>query len=65
MGQTGLSALLDKGFCGPNYDLSDQSVMISEMGDSYNIEFWDMECSVQEGNKYYSKIRDYFESSNK
>lgn len=57
LGNVGLLCLLEKGFCGPNYDLSEVDVHVIKFNeDCYNVSFWDMSCCVNHDNKYYDRL---------
>jgi hypothetical protein len=56
LGSLGLAALLDKGYCGPNYDLSDVKVYFQKMGEMIYVSFWDMNTFIKSGDKYYNEI---------
>lgn len=60
LGSLGLSCLLEKGFCGPNYDLSDCNVGFYLLGDNISISFYDMFCVVRPKEKYYDEMIKYF-----
>jgi len=61
LGKLGLSVLLDRGFCGPPYDLSDYSVWIWNYEKSFRIDFYDMNCDVTQSSKFYSKMKKTYE----
>lgn len=65
LGTLGLYALLDAGFCGPPYDLSDLSVRLYLVGDNVNVNFYDMTCTVEASSKYYEEMMLYFEDKPK
>ena len=52
-----LSAMFHKGIAGPNYNLDDVSAHVTINESSYGISFWDMSCSVREGDNGYDEIK--------
>ncbi len=65
LGNLGLLSLLDKGFCGPPYDLSGCSVSFYRIGEGIDVSFYDMSCGVYPGDKYYDEIIEYFKGDDK
>jgi len=60
LGRLGLSTLFNKGFAGPNYSLDDLDLTIDLVGETININFYDMSCSLNSGDKNYNEFRNYF-----
>ncbi|MCL5018742.1 MAG: hypothetical protein M1416_03195 [Candidatus Pacearchaeota archaeon] len=60
LGQLGLSALVHKGFAGPNYSLDDLDISVTKNLDSLEISFYDMSCTLNSKDKNYNEILRYF-----
>jgi len=56
LGKLGINALIRKGFCGPNYDISDVPVRIYDLGDCIQVSHWDMSVLFNGNDKYYKHI---------
>jgi len=56
-----LEALLDEGYCGPNYSLDDISAFVSMRSDGVSVSFWDMSCFVSKEDRLHKHIVDAIE----
>jgi len=56
LGKLGINALIRKGFCGLNYDISDVPVIIYDLGDCIQISHWDMRVLFNGNDKNYKDI---------
>jgi len=56
LGRAGLSALSDKGFVGPNCDLSNVQVRLSQFEDHIGIDFYGMPTCVYPGDRPYNEM---------
>ncbi len=61
LGRLGLSTLVAKGFAGPNYSLDDLDIQLTKNGESIDISFYDMSCSLSSSDKNYKEILKYFD----
>jgi hypothetical protein len=53
-----LCAFSAKGFAGPNYGLDGVSAYVGKQDDSLCLSFWDMDCTINNNDKYYPEILD-------
>jgi len=60
LGSLGISALVEAGFCGPNCGLSDIDVRVTEVGELFDVSFYDMSTLVGSHSRFYQEIKDAY-----
>lgn len=60
-----ISALASKGYAGPNYNLDDVAATITKINNSFHVDFWDMNCTVDENHKLYNRFVEEYDAYEK